>query len=344
MCFDDVAWDRNDAEFDVWKDKLYRQETLREIGDFIVKHRGGSPEELFAPIGGGFNVCLRMDFKDGGSAIIRFPRPGSVFSPEEKVRKEVAVMRFVAEKTAIPVPFIFHYGMTEESPAGMGPFILMEYIKHAHNVTAALNTPGLIREDRPILDPNISEVKLEFIYGQMAGILLQLSQLSFDQVGSIEEVDDEWEVTGAPLTFNMNELVQMANFPPQQLPSTTFYSSADYFIALADVHVTHLLAQRNDAIISAEDCRRRYVARHLFHKLAKESRLQTESSPRTIELQLANSSPSDAPKPFKLFCDDLRPSNMLLDAECNIVGVIDWEFAYAAPRGIHLQPALVAAH
>ncbi|KAI9736401.1 MAG: hypothetical protein M1818_006134 [Claussenomyces sp. TS43310] len=328
MQYDNVAWDRIDAEFDVWKDKLYQEENLVAIGQFIAKHCGGSPVELFSPIAGAFNVCLRISFQDGASAMIRFPRPGSMFSAEEKVRKEVAVMRYVADKTTIPVPFIFHYGMTEDSPAGLGPFIIMEYIKHSDDINGILNTPGLERHERPILDPNISVDKLESVYSQMAGILLQLSQLSFDKIGSLEEVDKgRWAVTGRPLTFNTNELVQMANFPPQKLPSTTFSTSSDYYKALADVHLTHLSVQRNDAIKSAEDCRRRYVARHLFRQLAQESRLEAEVDTKATSL-----------KPFRLFCDDLRPTNVLVDDECNIVGVIDWEFAYVAPAEFTYSP------
>jgi aminoglycoside phosphotransferase (APT) family kinase protein len=34
--------------------------------------------------------------------------------------------------------------------------------------------------------------------------------------------------------------------------------------------------------------------------------------------------------PFPLFCDDLRPSNVIVDADLNVHGVIDWEFCYAA--------------
>lgn len=77
----------------------------------------------------------------------------------------------------------------------------------------------------------------------------------------------------------MNELAQMANVPPEKLPSTTFCRTPDYFKALADTHITHLATQRNDVIVSAEDCRRRYVARHLFRKLAEESRLESEIWP-----------------------------------------------------------------
>jgi len=325
MRYDDVSWERSEAEFEAWCKKLYQQEVLREIGNFMAKHRGGVPKELFSPIAGAFSVCLRMEFGDGGSAILRFPQPGNVRFPEEKLLKEVAVMRYVAENTLIPLPFVLHYGMTDESPAGMGPFILMEHITHEQNVTAALNTPGFVREDRPILNPEIPETKLKFIYSQMADVLLRLSQPSFDQIGSIgEDGDGRWSITDRPMTFNMNELVSLGNFPPAKLPSTTFTTSSSYFAALADVNLIHLSTQRNDAIDSAEDCRRKYVARHLFRKLAREGHL--------------SSAPSLDPKPFRLFCDDLRPSNVLIDAECRIVGVIDWEFSYAAPAEFTYSP------
>jgi hypothetical protein len=72
----------------------------------------------------------------------------------------------------------------------MGPFILMDYISHAHNLTADLNSPGLKREDRPILNPHIPEEKLRFAYSQMADVLPQLSLPSFAQIGSLEELGD----------------------------------------------------------------------------------------------------------------------------------------------------------
>lgn len=35
--------------------------------------------------------------------------------------------------------------------------------------------------------------------------------------------------------------------------------------------------------------------------------------------------------PFPLYCDDLRPTNVIVDSDLNIRGVIDWEYSYAAP-------------
>ncbi|KAF3395113.1 hypothetical protein DPV78_008896 [Talaromyces pinophilus] len=116
----------------------------------------------------------------------------------------------------------------------------------------------------------------------MADILLQLVRKSFEEIGFItnqedDEFDDEWATTHRPLTINMNELVQLGNIPPHLLPQTTFKTASAYFLALAEMHMIHLTYQRNDAIESAEDCRRKYIARCLFRKLARESRLGSMS-------------------------------------------------------------------
>lgn len=327
MNYDDVAWERSDNVFETWKVTLYQENVLREIGRLIDQWRGGLPEELFAPKRGAFNAWLRMKFKDGGSAIIRFPCPGASMFPEEKVRREVSVMRFLERHTSIPVPHVLHYGMTEESPGGLGPFIIMEYIDNAVNLIDVLEKPGLSPDDRAVLDPNISKETLEWTYSQMADIMLQLSKHSFAQIGCIakakedDDFDDQWIVKHRPLTFNMNELVQLGNFPPHLLPQHAFQTSSSYYQALAEMHMNHLSTQRNDAIESAGDCRRKYIARCLFRKLAREHRLCRQDSGS-----------------FRLFCDDFRPGNVLANAELHVVGAVDWEFSYAAPVGFAYSP------
>lgn len=63
--------------------------------------------------------------------------------------------------------------------------------------------------------------------------------------------------------------------------------------------------------------------RQLFRKLASESRLADS------EFDTG---------PFKLWCDDLRPANVLVDKDHNIAAVIDWEFTYAAPAEFSFSP------
>lgn len=204
----------------------------------------------------------------------------------------------------------------------------MQYIDHKTDVYDALNIPGCPRAHRGALDPNINEGKLESLYGELANVLLQLSRLSLPRIGSLDQIDDfTWEVAQRPLSMAMNELVRLGSLPQSQLPSrdTTFDTTSSYFEALAELHIAHLRYQRNDAIDSADDCRRKFIARHLFRKLAREGQL----TKRWKSLDKG---------PFKIWSDSFCPANVLLNADLRIVGVVDWEFTYAAPVEFSYAP------
>lgn len=204
----------------------------------------------------------------------------------------------------------------------------MDYINHEFDFIDALNIPGRSRQERPIMNPDISSERLELVYSQMADILLQLSRHSFSEIGCIskanedDEFDDRWVVKHRPLTFNMNELVQLGGFPTKSLPQHTFKTASSYYESLAEMHMIHLSSQRNDAIESAEDCRQKYIARCLFRKITREYQLCKD----------------DDSGPFKLFCDDFRPGNVLANAQFQVAGALDWEFTYAAPTGFAYSP------
>ncbi|XXH01671.1 hypothetical protein Hte_008031 [Hypoxylon texense] len=123
-------------------------------------------------IKGGYNIVYRLEYKDGTSAIMRIPIKDVVPFPEEKIRYEVDTMRYVAANTTIPIPNVHHYGKADENPTGLGPFIIMDYIEHHKSKSRELADPERAHSKRPVLNPNISEQKLELIYGQMANILL----------------------------------------------------------------------------------------------------------------------------------------------------------------------------
>ena len=233
-------------------------------------------------------------------------------------------MKYISNHTTIPIPSVLHHGTAEECPGNLGPFIIMEYIKDAQTLAEALNTPGLSDKVTPILNPGIDKEKLTFVYEQIADIFLQLSKLSFDKIGAIIETEeDTWKVTERPLTWDMNELVQLANCPQRSLISTHFDTASSYYTAVADAKIMHLDQQHNDAIESPEDCRRKYIGRHLFKKLATEGKLQDAESENG---------------PFYLWCDDFRPGNILVNENFRILAVIDWEFTYAAPASFSRNP------
>ncbi|KAF5648011.1 phosphotransferase family [Fusarium sp. NRRL 52700] len=327
MDMDDLAWERNDTELEEWEWSLNKATIYRDIANFILKHRPGKAVELHRPIKGGYNVFYRLEYADGTSAAIRIPSPATKF-PDEKVRYEVATMRYVAANTTIPVPKIFHWGTAEENPLGLGPFMIMEYIEHDTTLSHALNDPTLDPTDSHSLDPNISSEKLEFLYRQMANILLQLSSLSFPRIGSlIEDKEGHISVSGRPLMQNMNSILDLTGSPPSLLPAKdqTFATSTEWYSAMAEMNLIQLAFQQNNAIEDDDDARDKYVARQLFRNLASEGRLEARSR-------------KNGGNNFRLFSEDLRPSNVLINKDLKVVGVIDWEFAYAAPEEFSFDP------
>lgn len=323
MFFDEVAWDRCDDQLANWKAALFNQQAMRKITDLVIHHQNAPAAKLFPPQKGAFNMVIRLQFTDHSSSIIRFPIPGYSVFPEEKVQREVAVMHFLEQNTTIRIPHVLHYGMTDDSPHSLGPFIIMQHLAHNADLIDALISPSLPAADRPVLDPNISEHRLRSVYNDMAALHLQVAKHSFPRIGCISYSDTHWDVPHRPLSINMNELVQVGGVQPEDLPQQPCDSATEYFLTLAELHMTHLSSQRNDAVDDADHCRSMYIARCLFRKLAREGRLC-----------------SYARGPFKLFCDDLRPANVLADSRCGyqIVGVIDWEFAYSAPAEFVYAP------
>ncbi|KAI9036087.1 uncharacterized protein KD926_002464 [Aspergillus affinis] len=251
MYYDDAAWEKSEVA-DAWVRQFLEPEILRPVGGFLVRHHSPhDPEEFTILEKGAFNISLRMEYENGCSAVIRFPQPGAAI-----------------------VPFVLHWGAKSESPLNLSPFVIMEYIDHHTTMYDALNTPDCPTAVRGVLDPNLSEVGLDALYGELASVLLQLSVLFMPHIGCLDQKDDfTWEVTLRPLSMPMNELIRLGSLPRSKLPFTTFDTASSYFEALAQLHISHLVNQRNDAVDSADDCRRKFVARSLFLKLAQSHRL-----------------------------------------------------------------------
>ncbi|KHO11709.1 hypothetical protein MAA_10653 [Metarhizium robertsii ARSEF 23] len=121
MKHDNVLLEESERIEDEWKKSLFAPDTMRAIGNFIVKHRGGLPDEVCCPKAGSFNITFGMKLKDGGPAILRFLNPGIIMFLEEKVRNEVATMRYIQDHTAIPVPLVISSGTRGEALLDRAP-------------------------------------------------------------------------------------------------------------------------------------------------------------------------------------------------------------------------------
>lgn len=309
--FDELAEKHGDDQWDEWKAKVL--DAKEEIAAFVASRRPGRGAEVLDWFQGSFNLCLQIMYNDGTpDVMIRFPGPGHTTFRDEKIRNEVQVIQFLQESTSIPVPRLFSWGHTEDSPQHLGPFMISEFVEGVH-LSDVLKDPA---DPKCLhLDPDMDKNILDNVFTQMADIMLELYSFDFDRIGAISKdtSSGSWSVTGRPLTYTMNELATTTFFPVEDFPSTTYTSASDYFQYLMTEHKTHLWTQRN-ICGSPTEALDRYISRLLYAKSSIKHCVDDNG-------------------PFKLFCDDFRPHNILVDPETfRIKAVLDLEFTNAMPR------------
>ncbi|APA05484.1 hypothetical protein SS1G_09912 [Sclerotinia sclerotiorum 1980 UF-70] len=194
----------------------------------------------------------------------------------------------------------------------VGPYIVEEFIE-GDLVSNALKDPT--QKGRPDLNPRISDRALKVAYRAMTNIVLDMSKPEFNRIGCLVRTDEgEYTVGRRPLSIRLSEFSISANLAPEHLTNSTFTSSVEYFDLLAQQHLDQLRYQQNDVIEDELDCKKKYVSRCLFRRVI-----------RQVCAEYSN-------EPFRLLCDDFRPSNALANMErFQISAVVDLEFSYAAP-------------
>ncbi|CAG8975005.1 hypothetical protein HYALB_00012137 [Hymenoscyphus albidus] len=282
--FDELFETDGDDEWKTWLEHLFASRD--EIVDFVTIRRGGNTTGEFTKYyKGSFNFCLR-----------------------------------IKDHTTIPVPRVTSWGLTAESPQGLGPFMIMDFIE-GMKLSAFLKTPTESDQDDEILNPEIDSCILDKIYGQIANYMIQLSQLEFSAIGSISQDKQRktWDTTSRPLTYSMNELATVSGYTIEKFPRKQFTSVKSYLENTADSHILHFHTQQKLAT-TPEDARKRYIARHRLKQLIPKYCL-------------------DENGPFVPYCDDLQPSSMLVDPDTlQITGLLDWEFTNAMPSQFSSDP------
>jgi hypothetical protein len=138
-------------------------------------------------------------------------------------------MKFLQEKTNIPVPFVLHHGLSHQNP-NTGAYIIMSYIPNSGSLSKALNDPLVKEGDPHILNQFIPLEKLSNLYTQMARHLLELSQHHFPRIGSLllHPETKSYTIATRPLSVNMNQSVRLSNIPASVLPPRDkIYATAD---------------------------------------------------------------------------------------------------------------------
>ncbi|KAK3368664.1 hypothetical protein B0H63DRAFT_488901 [Podospora didyma] len=385
--FDRVAYERSQA---CWAavEAMHRQpENWEQLLRLVGRHFERRADFHKQTVRGTFNILYCLRVRDHGAqhrhsfykdVILRMPCLGVVHFPDEKILAEATTMQLVrAHCPDIPIPQVYLTGLSDENPTGLGPFILMDHVEHIHTLSVAicdvekLGEPDDPRDQSVCLDTNVPDEVLTVAWDQVAAHLLQLyTNMEFPCIGCVLPSNLNRSASssrnsqdlplplrfGRPITTNMNTLVDLAGVPAAVLPppDATYQTSDDWYVALADMHMAHLVFQHNDLVVSRDDCRNKYVARQVFRRLATEGKLSTfgfADDTWSAQAQTArrNRGPThQQPRPlarppykygpFHLWCDGLHAGNFLADRQLRINGVIDWEFAYAGPTQFSLDP------
>ncbi|KAG5796190.1 hypothetical protein H9Q69_004744 [Fusarium xylarioides] len=332
---DGESWEKSEK-------RLFLQRTCPQVVSFVEGVCDQTAHLVRPVILGRHNIIYRIHCDgDAFDIVVRQPRPDLVQFWEEKALYEAAAISYLGKNSDVKVPDLFFH----TSSSYIGPAMILLFVKSQLNMSDVLNSPGQDLVETPVLDPEIPEEDLRTLYGSMAGLLIKLFEPTLHKIGSLVEADDEYSVAGRPITQNMYDMVCKASIPKSVLPSSDqVYNSADeWYAASAAMHMAQLLFEHNDIVDSEDDCRNKYVARYLFHSLAKKGHLSSFGflednwSVQSQSLELSCSMPYGLDS-FRLWCDDLKPHNVLLHEYDHIAAALDWEFTYFAPTQFSLDP------
>ncbi|KZV81139.1 hypothetical protein EXIGLDRAFT_731692 [Exidia glandulosa HHB12029] len=243
---------------------------------------------------GQYNVAIELAFDDDVVWIARLwtnHDEESLLSAEETSRRlscEVATLKLVKERTTIPVPTVFAYSVTDKNPLGW-PYVFMSPLPGRSAEDLGISSP----DDDFAIPPEKAEVFKTYC-ASMAAIQLQLSEISFDRIGSVYLGDHQD-------SFVIGPDVKTGIMPCA--------SEGAYYAALCDKLIKDVLTDVDEEV--QDDA--------LFGVWIYSLLTATISRSR------------DMSGSYKLCHRDLHGKNTLLDPDGKIVGVLDWDFAACMP-------------
>ncbi|RDL33120.1 uncharacterized protein BP5553_08559 [Venustampulla echinocandica] len=279
-------------------------------------HPQGKPCRVFCePKKGSYNICFFIVFlSDEGDTnekwVIRIPLTPRLAFPEEKMRSEIATMKYITSKTSIPIPQLHGYGFSQTHPSGL-TFMLISYI------------PGdrLSDHNLPTLNPPL----LSHLHTQLADIFIQLRHCEFPHIGSLtlDPIDDRTPifVHNRALSIDINDH-ELEGLSPTSIigPSKIYRTAIDYIYAQTQLLFNQFDKQQN-SVYSEADARYHLYGLHQF---------------RSILMGWLRREYNEGP--FILMHGDFRTANILVDQNLNITGVLDWEWSRTVPVQMFLPP------
>ena len=112
------------------------------------------------------------------------------------------ILNRIYKETDIYIPRIYTWDLIINNPLGLGPFIIMDFIK-------SISLESILKKeaDKRLIRDNINNSNIEYIYRQFVQILLKLFQLDFNYIGSLLIPRTGFQIPVYPLTFKVYNII-----------------------------------------------------------------------------------------------------------------------------------------
>lgn len=195
------------AEEKIWLNKINQARGDGRLCNWVT---GLHPQKLSCKLlvdchNGSYNFIQGLIFENETVWFLRLPRASSI-APEyadEKVAMEVEALSLIRERSSIPVPEIYAWGLAKDNQLGLGPYILMEAIDGV-SLRDVFST-----KDSRLLRQEITDTDVEYVYRQMAQIMLQLFQIDFDKIGNLPTPRTKYAAPRRPLTWKAHDILRL---------------------------------------------------------------------------------------------------------------------------------------
>lgn len=253
------------------------------------------------PMFGSYNILYPIEFADGTRWLIKIPAKGYsgrwTDSDASAVTSEALTMRLVKENTTIPVPEVFSYHSTIENELHC-PFILMEFVEGVSLHEFWFDSSQSLTE---------TEQRRRRVLEKVASTMIQLNRFRFHEGGSLLFDDNGHYRIGPVQRVDHQAMLDRLQPDGEDEPTATFEvgplkSQSDYFHCSID-----RLEAPPDKFSRG------------FHKVL---RLLLAWIPYTDRVEQT---------PFVLTHPDFDIQNIIVSADGELRGVIDWDGVAAEP-------------
>lgn len=265
-----------------------------------------------SPIFGSYHVLYPIEFADEVRWLLKVPVNGTRDKFRDldarSIRSEALTMRFLRKITTIPIPDVFSFCESCDNELNC-PFILMNYIdgKPLYDIWFDKTQHNEVIEAR----------RTKSLQG-LAAAMLQLSQVSFEQAGSLFFSESNGDMDANSLEIGplrlVNNFAMLERMEDDDYDGMPIYLEAGPFRDL-QAYFTALLDYR-EKISTTEFTRGQLMLLRMLLNWIPEPKLKGEC------------------KPFVLAHPDLDIQNVLVSEDGTLKGIIDWDGVCSVPRSI----------